>query len=121
MKTLTINKNDSGQRLDKFLTKKFKNLPMSLMNKYIRKKDIKINGKRCEISTRLNMTESAVNLWFGDLTIVSFEDNKVFFSIKSEFKYNTILKQGYDETIASHFSKLLNCETDINELFASVP
>ena len=54
MKTLTINKNDSGQRLDKFLTKKFKNLPLSLMNKYIRKKDIKINGKRAENSTILS-------------------------------------------------------------------
>ena len=53
MKTLTINKNDSGQRLDKFLTKKFKTLPASLMNKYIRKKDIKINGKRAENSTVL--------------------------------------------------------------------
>ncbi len=54
MKTLTVNKNDSGQRLDKFLTKKFKNLPLSLMNKYIRKKDIKINGKRAENSTVLS-------------------------------------------------------------------
>ncbi len=54
MKTLVINKNDSGQRLDKFLGKKFKSLPLSLMNKYIRKKDIKINGKRAENSTILS-------------------------------------------------------------------
>ena len=54
MKTITVNKNDSGQRLDKFLTKRFKTLPLSLMNKYIRKKDIKINGKRAENSTVLS-------------------------------------------------------------------
>lgn len=54
MKTLVVNKNDSGQRLDKFLSKKFKTLPTSLMNKYIRKKDIKINGKRAENSTVLS-------------------------------------------------------------------
>jgi 23S rRNA pseudouridine955/2504/2580 synthase len=54
MKTLVVNKNDGGQRLDKFLSKKFKSLPMSLMNKYIRKKDIKINGKRAENSTMLS-------------------------------------------------------------------
>ena len=53
MKTLTIEKNDAGQRLDKFLTKTFRNLPVSMMYKYIRQKDIKLNGKRCEISTRL--------------------------------------------------------------------
>lgn len=53
MKTITIEKNDAGQRLDKFLTKTFRNLPVSMMYKYIRQKDIKLNGKRCEISTRL--------------------------------------------------------------------
>ncbi|WP_099204648.1 RluA family pseudouridine synthase [Scatolibacter rhodanostii] len=53
MKTVTITKNDSGQRLDKFLTKSYPDLPQSMMYKSIRKKDIKLNGKRCEISTRL--------------------------------------------------------------------
>ena len=53
MKTVTIEKNDAGQRLDKFLTKTFRNLPVSMMYKYIRQKDIKLNGKRCDISTRL--------------------------------------------------------------------
>lgn len=54
MKEFIINRNDSGQRLDKFLTKAVKKLPKSLMYKYIRLKRIKLNGKRCEISTRLN-------------------------------------------------------------------
>ena len=53
MRTIEITANDSGQRLDKFLTKKFKNMPQSLMYKYIRTKYIKLNGKRCEISSRL--------------------------------------------------------------------
>lgn len=53
MRTIEITLNDSGQRLDKFLTKKFKNMPQSLMYKYIRTKYIKLNGKRCEISSRL--------------------------------------------------------------------
>lgn len=54
MRTIEINKNDSNQRLDKFLTKRFKTMPKSLMYKYIRTKYIKVNGKKCEISTRLN-------------------------------------------------------------------
>lgn len=53
MRTLEINKNDSGQRLDKFLQKRFKTLPKSLMYKYIRKKCIKVNGKKCDIQTML--------------------------------------------------------------------
>ena len=54
MKTFLINNNDSGQRIDKFIAKALPQMPKSMMYKLIRKKDIKINGKRCEISTILN-------------------------------------------------------------------
>lgn len=54
MREFTINKNDSGQRVDKFLQKAVPRLPKNLMYKYIRMKRIKLNGSRCEISTRLN-------------------------------------------------------------------
>ena len=53
MRTLEIGANDADQRLDKFLTKHFKTLPKALMYKYIRKKCIKVNGKKCDIDTRL--------------------------------------------------------------------
>ncbi len=46
MRQITINKNDSGQRLDKFLLKRFKTMPKSLMHKYLRTKYIKLNGKK---------------------------------------------------------------------------
>ncbi|MBS6861129.1 MAG: RluA family pseudouridine synthase [Clostridiales bacterium] len=53
MKEVIVRANDAGQRLDKFLTKTYPNLPQSMLYKSIRKKDIKLNGKRCDISTRL--------------------------------------------------------------------
>lgn len=53
MKNFTINSNDCGQRIDKFILKAMPDMPKGMMYKLIRKKDIKINGKRCEISTRL--------------------------------------------------------------------
>lgn len=53
MRTLTINKNDANQRLDKFLTKRFKTMPKSLMYKYIRTKYIKLNSKKCSIDDML--------------------------------------------------------------------
>lgn len=53
MRQMTIGKNDSGQRLDKFLTKALPLLPQSLLYKSLRTKKIKVNGKRSEISYRL--------------------------------------------------------------------
>lgn len=53
MVTFTVNENDSGQRADKFITKAMPDLPKSMMYKLFRKKDIKINGRRCDISAVL--------------------------------------------------------------------
>ena len=53
MKEFIINRNDSGQRLDKFMLKTVPRLPQSMMYKAIRNKRIKLNGKRAEISSRL--------------------------------------------------------------------
>ncbi len=53
MKSLTVGPNDAGQRLDKFIVKTFPALPQSMLYKAIRTKHIKRNGKRCEISVRL--------------------------------------------------------------------
>lgn len=65
MKSCVITKNDANQRLDKFLTKSFPALPKSLMYKSIRTKNIKVNRKRAEISTRLNEGD-VVDLYVKD-------------------------------------------------------
>ena len=54
MREIIINKNDSGQRLDKFMNKRFPNMPQSLLYKYIRKKCVKLNGKHIKESEKLN-------------------------------------------------------------------
>ncbi|MCF2670295.1 MAG: RluA family pseudouridine synthase [Butyricicoccus sp.] len=53
MKEYHITKNDSGQRLNKFLEKAVPRLPGGLMHKYVRLKRIKVNGKRTEPAYRL--------------------------------------------------------------------
>ena len=53
MKEIRIEKNDAGQRLDRFLAKAVPLLPASLAQKYIRLKRIKRNGARAERDTRL--------------------------------------------------------------------
>lgn len=65
MKTVTVNENDSGQRLDKFLGKYFKTMPKSLIYKGIRKKRIKINGKKGEINTILKVGDK-IDLYIND-------------------------------------------------------
>ncbi len=53
MRTIVVGRNDADQRLDKFMTKKFRNMPKALMYKYIRKKCVKLNGKKCDIDTKI--------------------------------------------------------------------
>lgn len=65
MRSFTIRENDAGQRMDKFITKAVPLLPKSLMYKYLRLKRIKLNGKRCEISTRLAVGD-LVEMYIGD-------------------------------------------------------
>ncbi len=65
MKEFIINKNDAGQRLDKYIGKAVPLLPQSLMYKYIRSKRIKVNGKRSEISYRLAV-DDVVSMYIND-------------------------------------------------------
>ncbi|MFO3716270.1 RluA family pseudouridine synthase [Anaerococcus cruorum] len=48
---ITITKNDANQRFDRFLRKYFENAPLSVIQKNIRKKNFKINGKRAKADT----------------------------------------------------------------------
>lgn len=65
MREFIINFNDAGQRVDKFLSKAVKKLPKSLMYKYLRTKRIKLNNKKCEISTKLNEGD-VLSLYIND-------------------------------------------------------
>ena len=79
MKELIINNNDAGQRMDKFITKAVPLLPKNLMYKYIRSKRIKLNGRRCEISTRLGEGDK-VQLYINDEFFAEAGDELAFLS-----------------------------------------
>ncbi len=53
MKEIHIEKNDAGQRLDKFLLKAFPHLKKSALYKGVRNKKIKVNRKRCSFDQQL--------------------------------------------------------------------
>lgn len=85
MKEFTINKNDSGQRLDKYLTKSFPLLPKSLMYKYIRSKRIKINGKRADIGYKL-IENDVVSMYINDEFFGSSESKYDFLGAGKDIK-----------------------------------
>ena len=67
-KEIVIGENDCGQRLDRFLIKAFPALKSGIINKAVRNKDIKINGKR---------TETAYHLEKGDRLYMFFPDSLI--------------------------------------------
>lgn len=85
MREIRINKNDAGQRLDKYLSKRFKTMPKSLMYKYLRTKYIKLNGKKVQPDVFLNE---------GDVLTLYIRDE--FFDIKKDYDF---LKAGKELSI----------------------
>ena len=65
MREFTIGKNDAGQRLDRFVSKNLPLLPPALLQKYIRLKRIKVNGKGSKRDARLN-TGDILQLYIND-------------------------------------------------------
>ena len=65
MKELTVRENDAGQRLDRFVAKAVPLLPDSLLQKYIRLKRIKLNGKGAKRDVRLAAGDK-VQLYIND-------------------------------------------------------
>lgn len=94
MKTIEIKENDGGQRLDKYLSKRFKTMPKSLMYKYIRTKYIKLNGKKCDKADFIK-TGDVLTLYIKD---EFFEENpdKEYEFTKAPYKLDIIYE---DENI----------------------
>ncbi len=65
MKSFEISAADDGQRLSRFIEKCVPGLPGPMMYRYIRKKRIKVNGRRCEASTRLRAGD-LVEMYIND-------------------------------------------------------
>ena len=68
---------DGGQRLDKYLTKALCGIPAPLMYKYIRKKRIKVNGKRAKENDILSEGD-VIELYIPDEFSVNSADTSEF-------------------------------------------
>ena len=96
MREFIINKNDAGQRLDKFLTKAVKTLPHGLLYKGIRLKRIKVNNKRCQ-PNQILVPGDRISLYLNDefffaYTAIVFESWVVFGTQKGQLWYGIFIR-----------------------------
>lgn len=66
MREITITANDSGQRLDKFITKYMPLLPQSLLYKGLRKNCVRVNGTHVRDGKRMLNAGDTLTLYFKD-------------------------------------------------------
>lgn len=80
MKELTISKNDAGQRLDRFVGKAVPLLPESLLQKYIRLKRIKLNGRGAKRDDRVSAGD-VLQLYINDEFFEKPSDDNAYLKI----------------------------------------
>lgn len=83
MKSIVVKSNDAGQRLDKLLQKSFESLPKSMMFKQIRKKNIKINRKRCTPEQIVNEGD-IIDIYINDDMLVPKKKHYDFLNAPKE-------------------------------------
>ncbi|SEU29698.1 23S rRNA pseudouridine955/2504/2580 synthase [Lacrimispora sphenoides] len=76
MQSLIVSKNEAGQRLDKLLSKYLNLAEKSFLYKMMRKKNITLNGRKCEGSEKLAEGDE-VKLFLSDETIEKFSQLKL--------------------------------------------
>ena len=62
------------------------------------------------------LSETTINLWFGDVEIISFENDILTIGSPGEFKFNTI-RDKYIGEIRDRFCELLGFEIQVNLVF----
>ena len=80
MKEFTVRKNDAGQRLDRFVSKAVPLLPSSLLQKYIRLKRIKVNGKGFPRDGKLSEND-IVQMYINDEFFEKPDENNAYLRI----------------------------------------
>ncbi len=83
MRELEISKNDSGQRLDRFLQKSFPLLTQGTICKLSRKNCIKVNGKKVDVKTHLNEGD-ILKLFINDELLEPKKQDNDFRSVSAE-------------------------------------
>ena len=75
MRKIVIGPNDKDQRVDRFLKKYFEKAPLSFIYKNLRKKNIKVNGKRANPEDFL-VENDEISLFLSDEIIDKYKKEK---------------------------------------------
>ena len=71
MRVFIIQKNEAGQRFDKYLKKRFAHAPSGFLYKMMRKKNIVLNGRRADGTEQLAAGDE-VKVFFSEETFQKF-------------------------------------------------
>lgn len=124
MRNIIIDKNEAGQRLDKYLLKYMKKAPKSFLYKMMRKKNIVLNDKRCEGNEKLGIGDE-IKLWLSEDTIESFMEVRKAVAgahaIKAAFDRSKIVYEDMDIILYNKSSGELSqkakpSDVSVNEL-----
>lgn len=121
MKSVIINKNDANQRLDKFIFKSFTSIPTSMVYKGIRKKRIKVNGKKTDVGYMLREGDK-VELYINDEFFSSDDDKTSFLAstgnVNIIYEDENILLADKEKGISVHDDESKSANTLINQIKA---
>lgn len=137
MKEIIISQNEGGQRIDKFLSKRFKTMPQALIYKFLRTKRIKLNGKKAApgdfVETGDTLTFYISDEFFAENTEekaythitpklnIIYEDNCVILVDKpAGLLCHSDDKEGYN-TLINHIKAYLAKKGEYNENEAFAP
>ena len=81
MRELTVGANDVGRRLDRFLAASFPHLPVSLLQRWIREKKVRLRGKHLPPDTRLEQGDT-VALYVDHATLDRPDETQSFLRIQ---------------------------------------
>ncbi|MGO1468725.1 MAG: RluA family pseudouridine synthase [Tissierella sp.] len=87
MREIEINENENEQRVDRFLKKYLANASAGFIYKMIRKKNIKVNGKRTKPKSMIYEGDK-IQLYLAEDTIKKFEADRE--EVKSNIKLNIV-------------------------------
>ena len=119
MREIKISKNDSGQRLDRFLIKCFPALTMGNICKLARKNCIKLNGKKCDTKTHLAEND-IIKLFIKDELLEPKQIDEDFTSVSDEldivYEDENILLINKPQGMVVHEDETNDTDTLINRI-----
>lgn len=115
IRQIIIAENEAGQRLDKYLAKYLDLAPKSFLYKMMRKKNIVLNGKKCDGSEKIKKNDE-VKLFLADDTIENFRKKQATKKIQYPKKKLDIVYEDKEILIINKPSGMLSQKADNSDV-----